>query len=338
MAADADSGGFARWELYRLLGEPSRLRLLALANEEELAIGELAELLGEAQPNVSRHVKPLRQAGLLNVRKQGTRVLVRTSEAVNRDPVVRDAVDAGRLLCTEDGSLTRVHELVRARDVEARAFFDQAADEDVASWPAELPAYLALLAPFVARRALAIDLGTGEGRLLEVLAPVFDHVVAVDRSPAQLSRARRRLAERGYRNVELAECEFDDAALRKGVEARGGADAVFLSRVLHHATSPARTVKGVARLLAPGGILVVLDYAAHDDEALREQQADVWLGFEADELVRFASEAGLSEARVLTVPAGRKGRGPDAHIDWQILVATKPLTAGVRDIVEGTER
>lgn len=336
--ADADSNGFARWELYRLLGEPSRLRLLALASEEELAIGELAELLGEAQPNVSRHVKPLRQAGLVQVRKQGTRVLVKTGDAVSGDPVVRDAVDAGRGLCRDDGSLARVPELVRARDAEARTFFEQAVSEDVASWPAELPTYLTLLSPFVARRRLAVDLGTGEGRLLEVLAPVFEHVVAVDRSAAQLARARARLSERGYRNVELLEAEVDDASVHDAIDVRGGADAVFLSRVLHHATSPARTVKSVARLLAPGGKLVVLDYAAHDDEALREQQADVWLGFEADELVRFARDAGLDEARILAVPGGRKGRGPDAHIDWQILVATRPVGPRGRDAVEGNER
>lgn len=338
MAADADSSGFARWELYRLLGEPSRLKLLALAGEEELAIGELAELLGEAQPNVSRHVKPLRQAALLQVRKQGTRVLVRTTEGVHRDPVVRDAVEAGRALCTQDGSLARVQEIVRARDAEARAFFDQEADEDVASWPAELPTYLSLLAPFVTRRSLALDLGTGEGRLLEVLAPVFDRVIAVDRSSKQLSRARRRMQERGYANVTLVEGEVDDAAFAKSVEARGGADAVFLSRVLHHATSPGRTVKAVSRMLAPGGMLVVLDYAAHDDDALREQQADVWLGFEPQELTRFATDAKLVDVRVFPVQQGRKGRGPDAHIEWQILVAKRPLDMSGRDAVEGNER
>src|ERR1044071_7375012 len=103
-------GPTARWELYRLLAEPVRLRLLALASEEELAIGELAELLREGQPNVSRHVAPLRKAGLLSVRKHGTRVLVRLSERADADPVVRDGVSAGRDLCEGDGSLSRVPE------------------------------------------------------------------------------------------------------------------------------------------------------------------------------------------------------------------------------------
>src|SRR5436853_7160492 len=112
-----------RWELYRLLSEPVRLQLLALAAEEELAIGELAELLGESQPNVSRHAAPLKQAGLLAVRKQGTRALVRLDDGAGEDPVVRDALESGRALCEEDGSLARIGDVLRARDAVAREFF-----------------------------------------------------------------------------------------------------------------------------------------------------------------------------------------------------------------------
>src|SRR3954464_13288838 len=110
----------ARWQLYRLLSEPFRLRLLALAAEEELALGELADLLGESQPNVSRHAAPLRQAGLLAERKQGTRTLVRLPPDALSDAVVRDAVAAGRALCTEDGSLARVTDILRGRDEKTR--------------------------------------------------------------------------------------------------------------------------------------------------------------------------------------------------------------------------
>src|SRR5579859_2354285 len=92
---DLDASVAPRWELYRVLSEPVRLRLLALAAEEELAIGELAELLGESQPNVSRHVAPLKQAGLVAVRKQGTRALVRVDATAVEDPVVRDALASG---------------------------------------------------------------------------------------------------------------------------------------------------------------------------------------------------------------------------------------------------
>ena len=316
-----------RWELYRLLAEPVRLRLLALAAEEELAIGELAELLGEAQPNVSRHVAPLRRASLLSVRRQGTRALARLADGAARDAVVADALEAGRKLAEADGSLSRVAELVRARDEAAREFFDRADGRDATELPHELPAYLSALAPLIAERRLAVDAGTGDGRLLDVLAPVFERVIAVDRAEPQLERARARLAARAFDNVELRRVEYDDPALLEDVRAEGGADAVFASRVLHHAPRPGTALAALGRLARPGGAVVVIDYRAHEDERLRDQQADVWLGFEPDELVRHATSAGLERPSVSRIPALRCGDGPDGHLAWQVLVARRPASA-----------
>ncbi len=311
-----------RWELYRLLGEPVRLRLLALAAEEELAIGELADLLGESQPNVSRHLKVLRGAQLLTERKEGTRVFVRLDDRLARDPVIADALGAGRSLCEEDGSLERVAEVLAAREAPARAFFD-APGEEPEAWPSELGAYLAALAPLVERRGFAVDVGTGDGAFLEVLAPIFDRVLAVDRSEAQLARARTRLSRRGYTNVDLALAELGDALLRERVDARGGADAVFASRVLHHASRPGTALAELAQLVAPGGVVIVVDYVAHEDERMRERQADAWLGFAPKELAGYARRAGLEGARVTKVPAARCGDGPDGHLDWQVLAARR---------------
>jgi DNA-binding transcriptional ArsR family regulator len=182
----------SRWELYRVLSEPIRLRLLALAAEEELAIGELAELLGESQPNVSRHVAPLKQAGLVVVRKQGTRALVRIRDETRADAVVADALASGRALCEADGAVSltlRVQEVLRARDAASREYFasPRAHDDGVPRSPAELGAYLACLAMLLPRRALAVDAGTGDGGLLEVLSPSFERVIALDRSGTQLA-------------------------------------------------------------------------------------------------------------------------------------------------------
>ncbi|MEM1416463.1 MAG: metalloregulator ArsR/SmtB family transcription factor [Myxococcota bacterium] len=310
-----------RWELYKLLAEPFRLRILALAAAEELAIGELAEALEEPQPNVSRHLKALRRQALLAERREGTRVYVHLDPEIARDPVVADALAAGRRLCTEDGSLARVAAVVRAREAAARAFFDGQAQE-VPSFPAELPAYLTALAPLIAPRRLAVDVGCGDGAFLEVLAPIFERVVGVDRSEAQLDRARRRLARREYANVELHQAELGDASLPATVP--GGADAVFAARVLHHASRPARAFASLVELAAPGGAVVLLDYARHDDERLRAELADAWLGFSEDELLGFARTAGLEEARLTRVPAARCGDGPDGHLDWVVLVARRP--------------
>lgn len=334
-AAAIDANGrrssAARWELYRLLSEPIRLRLLALAAAEELSVGELTELLGEGQPNVSRHASVLRQAGLLSERKEGTRVLVRLVEGAANDPVVADALSAGRALCENDGSLRRVPRVVRARDAASRAFFAKKQDEDVVALPPEIGTYLAALAPLVPQRRLAVDAGTGDGGLLEVLARVFHRVVAFDREDRQLRRAASRISRRGLSNVELVRGEVGSADVRKLVHARGGADAVFASRILHHAPKPALVVETLADLVAPGGALVVLDYAKHDDEAMRAQ-ADLWLGFEPFELRRFALAAGLDDVHVTELPpfgdAHAHATPPDAHLPWQVMIARRAQNSG----------
>jgi DNA-binding transcriptional ArsR family regulator/SAM-dependent methyltransferase len=336
---DADVSRTQRWELYRVLAEPMRLRLLALAAEEELGIGELAELLGENQSNVSRHTAALRQAGVLRDRKEGTRTLVSVSAHVAADPVVADALASGRSLCEAEGSLARIAQVVRAREAAAHEFFARPAkssNSNKDNAPSEAGAYWVALGQLLPRRALALDAGTGDGRLLEVLSPVFDRVVGVDRADAQLARARERIAARGLTNVTLVQGELDSPELRRALaseagdgagagDATFGADVVFASRVLHHAPQPARVTAQLAGLCAPGGSLVVVDYERHDDESMREQ-ADAWLGFEATTLRRFARSAGLEDVRVTKIAAPFRGDGADAHLPWQVLVARRPRT------------
>ena len=317
-----------RLELYKVLAEPMRLRLLALAAAEELAIGELAELLGESQPNVSRHVGPLRRLGLLAERRQGTRVMVRLDDAARADAVVADALLAGRALCEPDGTLDAAAELVKRRDSASREFFAKSGAEPTAPRPAaarpdELGAYLMAIAPLLARRRLAVDVGTGEGRLLDVLCPLFDRVVALDREPLQLERARERARQHGYTNVELLAGDLHERAVIERIEREGPADAVFASRVLHHAPRPAEAVAQLASLARPGGALLILDYVAHDDERMRDAQADVWLGFEPRELARHARAAGLVDVHVQEIPPLFRGFGPDQHLTWQICSARR---------------
>jgi ArsR family transcriptional regulator len=320
---DVAAASTSRWELYRVLAEPIRLRLLALAAEEELAIGELAVLLSESQPNVSRHIAPLKNAGLVLARKQGTRALVRMVEAATADAVVADALASGRALCEADGSLSRVADVLRERDRVAREFFAQVPSSSTMSKrlsepPEAIAAHVAALGRLLPARRLAVDAGTGDGALLDVLAPAFERVVAVDRSEAQLERARARIAARGYDNVTVFKSELDDSDLKKRVGA--GADVVFASRLLHHAPRPVDLVRQLARIAAPGAAVVIIDYARHDDESMRDE-ADLWLGFEPAELRRFAHEADLRGAEVIPLPSAWCGRGKDAHLPWQVLIA-----------------
>ena len=312
-----------RWELYRLLGEPRRLRLLGLTSEDELSIGELAELTREAQPNVSKHLKLLREAGLVAVRRQGTRAFARLSPDLNGDPLLADAIASGRALCREDGSLQRVAAVIKARDEEARAFFEQPEHEASPRSVSEWSAYLTAIRTLLPRRTLAVDLGTGDGALVELLAPLFDRVIAVDRSKKQLDAAERRLSSHGYDHVELIQAEYDDPAVADRIRELGGADVVFAVRLLHHAPKPQQVVSLLGSLVRPGGQVVVIDYCSHDDELMRERQADLWLGFERDELSGFAKSAGLINPDVFVIPAARYGPGPDGHLKWQVLAARR---------------
>ncbi|MBK6517116.1 MAG: metalloregulator ArsR/SmtB family transcription factor [Polyangiaceae bacterium] len=321
-----------RWELYRLLSDPVRVRLLALVDLEELAVGELAELLGEGQPKVSRHAAALRDAGLVAARRNGTWVLLKLAPGVSADPVVSDALAAGRTLLDKEGLAPRVEAIVSARDDRAREYFARgSARSQGSATPRELGAYLTALAPLLFARGLAVDAGTGDGALLDVLAPIFDRVIAVDRAEAQLKAASARARAAGFANVEFVLSELDGREVDKAVHDRSrlGADVVFASRILHHAPKPAAAVTHLAKLLrapssgADGGALIVLDYAAHEDQALRDAQADLWLGFTDDELVGFATRAGLERVAVARVPSMFRGDGPDAHLDWRVLSARR---------------
>jgi SAM-dependent methyltransferase len=282
----------ARADLFRLLGDEDRLRLLALCAEEELTVGELAALLGESQPQVTKKSQPLREVGLLSARRDGTRTLLRAQ--VDHDVVIDAALTEGRALCTRDGSLAKIAGVVAAREELSRRYFDEAIPADAAAPLAdsELIAWLPVLAPLLPARGLAVDVGTGEGTLLPLLSPLYDRVVAVDRSPARLARCGGKIAAWGLPNVRLREGDVDDAGLAEDIGARGGADLVVMARVLHHSARPQDSIAAAARLLRAGGHLVVVDYLPHDDETMREQ-GDVWLGFEPQKLRTWIEGASL---------------------------------------------
>jgi DNA-binding transcriptional ArsR family regulator len=288
-----------RADLFRLLGDEGRLRLLALCATEELTVGELATLLSESQPQVTRKSQPLREAGLLNARRDGTRTLLR-AEATT-DPVVQAGLEAGRALCLDDGSLAQIPTLLAQREEASRQFFARpegtgstgAGDVDAAAiLSAPWAPFLPMLAPLLPGRALAVDVGAGEGTLLPLLSPLFERVVAIDRSAGRLARCAQKVAQLGLPNVRLREGSVDDAVVVEEIGRAGGADLVVLARVLHHAARPQDLVAGAARLLRAGGHIALVDHVPHDDERLREQ-GHVWLGFEPARLRTFLETAGL---------------------------------------------
>lgn len=287
----------ARADLFRLLGDEDRLRLLALCDTEELTVGELATLLDESQPQITRKSQPLRDAGLLHARRDGTRTLLRAE--IQSDAIITAALDAGRALCLAEGRLARVSVVVAQREETARQLFAEAkGTESVDGSPAAdvglsaLLPWLSILSPLLPGHALAVDVGTGEGDLLPLLSPVYDRVIAVDRSAGRLARAAQKVTALGLPNVRLREAEIDDSNLRQEIARGGGADLVVLARVLHHAARPQDLVTAAAGLLRRGGHLLVVDHPPHGDERLRER-GHVWLGFESAKLRLFLEGAGL---------------------------------------------
>ena len=317
-----------RVDLFRIFAEGARLQMLALCADEELSVSELATLLNDSQPQVSRKLAPLREAGLLEARRDGTRIFLRTlREVVESDPVVADAQAEGHRLCLLDGSLARVPAIIAAREDDGRSHFETAAPASPAtlnSSPEHL-AHLAALAPLFASRQLAIDVGTGDGLVLDVLAPLYQRVIAVERSRAQLARVSDRVASRGFHHVSLFSGSYDDSALIERVDAAGGADLVFAGRTLHHASRPGIAIASFARLLKRGGHLVVLDYLPHTNDELRGESGDVWLGFPVEGLARFFEDAGLTEIGSTSIPPAFHPSGPDAALSWHAWVAQKPL-------------
>jgi ArsR family transcriptional regulator len=333
-----------RADLFRLLGDEDRLRLLALCAEEELTVGELAQLLGESQPQVTKKSQPLREAGLLSTRRDGTRTLLKiderllgarrngrepddrarvphvngTPDADAADPVIAAALEEGRTLCSRDGSLAKIARVVAQREELSRRLFETPAG-DLAPAPSadtSLLAWTPLLAPLLPGRALAVDIGTGEGALLPLLSPLYERVIAVDRSPARLARCGARVVEWGLPNVRLREGSVEDAGLAEDVQHRGGADLVVLARMLVHASRPQEAIAQAARLLRTGGHLAIVDYLPHDDESLREQ-GHVWLGFEPAKLRTWLEAAKLAPVAL----------GPFAHSHTpalQLAVGRKP--------------
>ena|SRR5450432_139305 len=282
----------SRADLFRLLGDEDRLRLLALCAAEELTVGELATLTGESQPQVTRKSQPLREAGLLAARKDGTRILLRAEPTT--DPVVQAAFEAGRGLCEKDGSLASVPTLVAQREETSRRLFARAegGGAPVVVDGAQLLPLLPMLAPLLPGRALAVDVGAGEGALLPLLSPLYERVVAIDRSAARLARCAERVSALGLPNVRLREGAVEDAGIVEEIARAGGANLVVVSRVLHHVARPQELLAAAARLLRPGGHLALVDHVPHEDEGLRER-GHVWLGFEPAKLRAWLEAAGL---------------------------------------------
>jgi ArsR family transcriptional regulator len=289
---------------FQAVSDPTRLRILALVARMELSVGELAQLLEQSQPRVSRHVRILADAGIVQRRKEGSWVFLALGDAERTAPLLR-LVDtwidpSTRAIFEEDSARL---EAVRADRAEAaeRYFAAQAEvwDSIRSLHVAETEVERAI------DRALGgdsfgtlVDIGTGTGRMIELFGPRASEAIGIDRSSDMLRLARAKLETAGIRSSLR---QGDMYALPLG---DGSADCVIIHQVLHYAHAPADAIAEAARVLAPGGTLLVVDFAAHEREELRTFDAHLRLGFADEVMEGWFNGAGLDVDHVEHLEGG----------------------------------
>ena len=292
-------------ELFQALADASRLRIVALLRSMELSVGELAQVLGQSQPRVSRHVKILADSGLIDRHKEGSWVFLALTPG-SRTTALADLIDQcldadSRALFDADS--VRLAE-VRADRAEAAARYFAAhaeAWDSIRSLHVPESAVEKAIEAAMADQPLGtlVDIGTGTGRMIELLGPAAAQALGVDRSSEMLRLARVKLDKAGIADASLRQADMYALPLDDGC-----ADSVIIHQVLHYAQAPAAAIAEAARVLRPGGRLLVVDFAAHDREDLRSTDAHLRLGFADDAIAGWFAAAGLEADRTDHLPGG----------------------------------
>lgn len=282
----------------RAAGEPTRLRLLALCAHGELSVTELTQILGQSQPRVSRHLKLLVEAGLLARFREGSLVFYRMAEREQTAFLARTLVD---LLPVDDPELSR--DLVRLEKIrEKRAeVADNYFRENARQWNKiralhvpEADVEKTLLATAGPQRISSfLDIGTGTGRMLELFAPQIDRGIGIDTSSEMLAIARTQLEKEEFRHVQIRKGDMynipvDDESI----------DAATLHLVLHFSLDPANVIGEASRTLKPGGQLLIVDFASHQEEQLRIEHQHQRLGFTDREIRKAMEIASLTLSKI----------------------------------------
>ena len=323
----------------RAVAEPTRLRLLVLCARGELTVSELTQILGQSQPRVSRHLKLLCEAGLLDRFREGNWVFYRLSQSSPASALARHLVEA-----CGDGDPTIALDLQRLAAIK-----QQRADLASAYFRENAPRWHRIRSLYVDEREVEaalveiiaasdprdlLDIGTGTGRMLEILAPRVEQALGIDQSREMLSVARVNLERAGLANGRVRRDDMYQLALPDG-----SFDAVVIHQVLHYADRPAAAIAEAARVLRPHGILVIVDFAPHMLEFLRQEHAHRRLGFGDGEIAEWCRAAGLQPAPPRLLPGD-----PLTVAIWSArrLAAPRPqlgpTIAGASAILEGELR
>src|SRR5215208_2258215 len=290
------------------LSDPTRCRMLLLLERQELTVSEICAVLQMPPSSVSRHLRTLADDAWVISRRDGTSrfysmpVEDLDSGARRLWPLIREQVAVTSGAGQDD---RRLRGVLTRRRAKSQEFFATAAGGwdrlrgELFGDQFFLWALLGLLDPML----VVGDLGCGTGQLTETVAPYVKRVIAVDGSPDMLEAARQRVG--GARNVDLRKGELESLPLQAGE-----LDAAVLSLVLHYSPSPARALAEVARVLRPGGRILVIDMLPHDRQEYQQQMGHVWLGFSEKQITKFLAGAGFGDVRVRALPADPDAKGP----------------------------
>ncbi len=301
-------GADALQRIFKTLADPTRVRILALLEREELAVQELMEALGMAQSRVSRHLAILREAGLVQDRRDGTFVFYRFAPPAAGAPwaetwtLVRASLAGDSTHERDAAALSRV---LAERAARTKRFFESVGPE----WDALRKIFHddLLRARAVARlvdpELVVADIGTGTGVLALELARLGLRVVAIDNSPRMLDAARAKAERAGCASIELRLGDAGALPLEDGE-----VDAAVAHMVVQYLASPAEALREMARAVRPGGPVVVVDFLHHQHEWMRQELGVSWLGFTTEEVAAWFGEAGLAGFRLEAEPAPAGGR------------------------------
>jgi ArsR family transcriptional regulator len=283
----------------RALSDPTRLRIIALLEREELSVNELQEITRMGQSRISTHLGLLQEADLLQSRREGKRTFYRLQTAANACAleVIQLATRGAMELPDHGADQINLKRILARRNEQAQVYFNQVAgrfDRSYGpgrSWQAFGHLLLRILPPLV-----VADLGSGEGLLSELLARRAKKVIAVDNSEKMVAFGANKAKKNGLKNLDFRLGDLENPP----VEAQS-VDVVVLSQALHHAAEPAKAIASAHKILRPGGQLLILDLLKHKFEKARELYGDRWLGFAESDMHRWLEQAGFKKIEISVV-------------------------------------